>query len=152
MFNFKEKIMGKRNRLPLLPLGETTAVSVTDAAIQKKIYGSGMATLNNLKQRNGRYYEIVKSCPESGLLIKVSVNRTYSSSLLHAIIACNHLPLFKIFSNFVHFCPDSQIFCPFFPVEHFLSFFCPFFWKIARMPLLSRIGPVKQLKMKQKNK
>ena len=41
------------------------------------------------------------------------VNRAYSSSLLRAIIACNHLPFFKIFSNFVHFCPNFQIFCPF---------------------------------------
>ena len=37
------------------------------------------------------------------------INRAYSSSLLHAIIACNHLPLFKIFSNFVHFHPNFQI-------------------------------------------
>ena len=29
----------------LVPLGLTTAVSTTDGAIQKKIYGSGMITL-----------------------------------------------------------------------------------------------------------
>ena len=40
--------------------------------------------------------------------------RAYSSGLLRAIIACNHLPFFKIFSNFVHFCPNFQIFSPFF--------------------------------------
>ena len=65
--------------------------------------------------------------------------RTFSSSLLHVIIAHNHLPFFKIFSNFAHFCPNFQIFCP------FLTFFCPFlsfFWKLACMPLLSRKGPV----------
>ena len=37
--------------------------------------------------------------------------RTFSSSLLCAIIARNHLLFFKIFSNFVHFCPVFQIFC-----------------------------------------
>ena len=31
---------------------------------------------------------------------------------------------FKIFSNFVHFCLNFQIFCPFWP---FLTFSCPFF-------------------------
>ena len=34
--------------------------------------------------------------------------RAYSSSLLHVIIL-----FFKIFWNFVHFCPNSQIFFPF---------------------------------------
>ena len=38
--------------------------------------------------------------------------RAYSSSLLHVIITHNHL-FFKIFWNFVHFCPNSQIFFPF---------------------------------------
>ena len=54
--------------------------------------------------------------------------RAYSSSLLGVIIACNDLPLFKIFSNFVDFCPNFQI-C------------CPLMEKIASMPLLSRTGP-----------
>ena len=65
---------------------------------------------------------------------KQYVSRAFSSSLLHAIMACNHLPFFKIFSNFVHFCTKFQIFCPF-------CSFLPFYWKIACMPLLSRIGP-----------
>ena len=34
----------------------------------------------------------------------------------------SHLPLFKMFSNFVDFCPNLRIFCPFW---HFLSLFCP---------------------------
>ena len=55
----------------------------------------------------------------------------YSSSLVRAIIARNHLPSLKIFSNFEHFCPNFQIFCP----------FLPFFWKKACILLLSRIGP-----------
>ena len=59
--------------------------------------------------------------------------RAYSSSLMCVIVACMGLPFFKIFSNFVHFCPNFQIFCP----------FLPFFSKIASMPLLSRIIPAK---------
>ena len=66
--------------------------------------------------------------------------RPFASSLLCAIIAHYHLPFFKIFSNFVHFYPNFQIFCLFCP---FLTFFCSFcpFSEIARLPLLSRIGP-----------
>ena len=44
--------------------------------------------------------------------------RAFSSSLLCAIVARNHLFFFKIFSNLVHFCLNFQIFCP------FLTFFC----------------------------
>ena len=58
-------------------------------------------------------------------------SRAYSSCFMHAIVARLRLAFFKVFLNFVHFCPNFQIFCP----------FLPFFWKIARMPLLSRIGP-----------
>ena len=52
------------------------------------------------------------------LLLKILGNmciviRTYSSSLLHVIIVCNHLPFLKIYSGFLHFCPNFQIFCPF---------------------------------------
>ena len=46
--------------------------------------------------------------------------KAYSNSLLHAITAHNHLPFFKIFSNFVHICPNFQIFFP------FSTFLCPF--------------------------
>ena len=60
--------------------------------------------------------------------------RAFSSSLLCAIVAHNHLPFFKIFSNIVHFCPNFQIFFL------FLTFFLPFFWKITCMLLISRIG------------
>ena len=50
-------------------------------------------------------------------------NRAYFSSFLLAIIAHNHLPFCRIFSNFVHFCPNFQIFCP------FSTFTLLFFWK-----------------------
>ena len=39
--------------------------------------------------------------------------RAYSSSLLHAIITHNHLSFLKIFSDFVHLCPNLQMCCPF---------------------------------------
>ena len=47
--------------------------------------------------------------------------RAYSSCFMDAIGACMRLPFFKIFSNFIHFCPNFQIFSPFFP----------FFWTLA---------------------
>ena len=53
------------------------------------------------------------NCPHS---------RAYSSSLLYAAIAQNHLPFFKTFSIFVHFCPNFQIF-------HFSAFFFALFLK-----------------------
>ena len=55
--------------------------------------------------------------------------RAYSSCFMHVIVACMRLPFFKIFSNFVHFCPNFQIFCSFFT----------FFLKNC-MHALSRIG------------
>ena len=72
------------------------------------------------------------------------VPTTFSSSLLSAIISHNHLPFFKICSNFVHFCPNFHIFFPFllfFNIFFFFALFCPFFWKISCVSLLSRISP-----------
>ena len=62
---------------------------------------------------------------------KIYEDRAFSCSLLCVIITCNHLCFFKIFSNFVIFYSNFQIFCPFFS----------FFWKIVCIPLLSIIGP-----------
>ena len=67
--------------------------------------------------------------------------RAFSSSLLHVIIACNHMPFFKLFSNFVHFCPNFQIFCLFLLFFNIFHPFLVLFLKIAGVPLLSRIGP-----------
>ena len=61
---------------------------------------------------------------------KKALDRAYSSCFMHALVAHMRLPFFKIFSYFVHFCPNLQIFCP----------LLPFFFKIARVLLLSRIG------------
>ena len=57
--------------------------------------------------------------------------RTYYSCFMHAKVAHMRLSFFKMFSDFVHFCPNFQIFC----------LFCLFSEKITRMPFLSRIGP-----------
>ena len=61
-------------------------------------------------------------------------NRAYSQSLLHAIIMCNYLPFFKIFSHFVHFCPNYQIFCPFLPFLIFFALFLSFSEKLHTCP------------------
>ena len=60
-------------------------------------------------------------------------SRTYSSTLLHAKIECNCLPVLKLFSNFVHFCPKFQSFCS---ILHYFNIFLLFFKKIVCMPLL----------------
>ena len=62
----------------------------------------------------------------------------YSSSLLHAIIANNHMSFFKIFSNFVHSCPNFVLFVLFWAYLYY-------FWKMVRMLLLSRKGSQKIL-------
>ena len=53
----------------LIPLKLTAAASATDAAIHKKMFGSGVATfiISNEEMNNMR---MVKSLEESGLLIK----------------------------------------------------------------------------------
>ena len=50
-------------------------------------------------------------------------DRAYCSSLLRVTVAYNHLPFFKIFSNFVAFCANFQIFCPFSEKSHPCSYF-----------------------------
>ena len=54
----------------LVRLGLTAAVSTTDAAIQNKIFGSGMAALIISNEEMEDIMKIVKSLEESGLLIK----------------------------------------------------------------------------------
>ena len=54
----------------LIPLGLTAVASATDAAIQKKIFGSGMTTLIISNEEMNDIVKIVKSLKESGLLIK----------------------------------------------------------------------------------
>ena len=57
----------------LVSLGLTAAVSATDAAIHKKIFGSGMHPLDLEKQTTlimNDIMKIIRSLEESGLLIK----------------------------------------------------------------------------------
>ena len=53
-----------------IPLGLSAAASTTDAAIKKKIYGSGITKLIISNDEMEGIMEIVKSLEKSGLLIK----------------------------------------------------------------------------------
>ena len=75
----------------------------------------------NLKE----YFENFKN----RTLNKKHKGRAYSICFMHVIVACMRLPFFKIFSNFVHFCPNFQMFWPFLPL------FCPFSEKSHTCPL-----------------
>ena len=54
----------------LMPLELTAAKSATDAAIHKKMFGSGTTTLKISNEEMNDIMKIVKSLGESGLLIK----------------------------------------------------------------------------------
>ena len=54
----------------LLALGLSVEMPTTDAAIQKKIYGSGTTVLIISNEEMENIMKIVKSLEESGLLIK----------------------------------------------------------------------------------
>ena len=54
----------------LIPLGLMAAVSATDVAIHKKIFGSGFTTLIISNEEMNYIMKIVKSLEESGLLIR----------------------------------------------------------------------------------
>ena len=54
----------------LIPLGLTAVASPTDAAIHKKLFGSGFATLIISNDEMNDIMKIVKSLEELGLLIK----------------------------------------------------------------------------------
>ena len=54
----------------MILLGFTAAASITDAAIQKKIYGSGITSLITSNEEMEDIMKIVKSIEKSGLLIK----------------------------------------------------------------------------------
>ena len=54
----------------LIPLELTISASATDAAIQKKIFWSGMATLIVLNEVMNDNTKIVKSLEESGIMVK----------------------------------------------------------------------------------
>ena len=54
----------------LIPLGLTTAASATDAAIHKKVFGSGATTLIISNEEMNGIMKIIKSLKKSGLLRK----------------------------------------------------------------------------------
>ena len=54
----------------MIPLGLTAAASATDAAIQKKIFGSGMTTLIISNEENDDIFKVVKSLEDADLLEK----------------------------------------------------------------------------------
>ena len=54
----------------LMPLGLIAAASATDAAIHKKMFGSGRTALIISNEEMNDFMKIVKSVEESGLLIK----------------------------------------------------------------------------------
>ena len=64
----------------LVPLGLTAAASATDAAIQKKIYGSGTTTSAFSNEDLNDIMKMVKSLEESGLLIK-DISETIENEL-----------------------------------------------------------------------
>ena len=69
-FAFNENILKLLAKSASKPLGSTTAAAATDAAIHKKIIGSGIAILIIWKWEMSDIMKIVKSLEEFGLLIK----------------------------------------------------------------------------------
>ena len=59
----------------LIPLGLTAAASATDAALHKKMFGSGMKTLIFFNDEMNDIMKIVKSYKESGLL-RIGISET----------------------------------------------------------------------------
>ena len=59
-----------------IPLGVTTAASATDAAIHKKMFGSGMTTLIISNEEMNHIMKIVKYLKESVLVIIKGVSET----------------------------------------------------------------------------
>ena len=59
----------------LIPLGLTAAAAATDAAIHKKMIGSGFTTLIISNEEMNDIMEKVKSIEDSGLLIKQLVKQ-----------------------------------------------------------------------------
>ena len=65
-----ENVLKPLAKSVLIPLGLTAAASATDAAIHKKMFGSGNTTLIISNEEMNDIMKIVKSLEESGLLIK----------------------------------------------------------------------------------
>ena len=64
-----ENILKPLAKNVIIPLG-LTAAAATDAAIHKKMFGSGTTTWKILNEETNDIMKIVKSTEKSGLLIK----------------------------------------------------------------------------------
>ena len=69
-FPLIENVLKALAKSVLISLGLTAASSATDAAIHKKIFGSGIITLMISNEKMNDIMKIVQSLEESGLLIK----------------------------------------------------------------------------------
>ena len=65
-----ENILKPLAKRVITPLGLTAAAWATDAAIHKKMFGSGTTTWKILNEETNDIMKIVKSTEKSGLLIK----------------------------------------------------------------------------------
>ena len=65
-----ENVLKPSAKSVLLPFGLTAASSATDAAIHKKMFGSGFATLLISNEEMEDIMKIRKSLEDSGLIIK----------------------------------------------------------------------------------
>ena len=64
-------VLKSLTRSVLIPLGLTAVASPTDAAIHKKMFGSGMTILVISNEEMNDIIKIIKSLEESRLLIKL---------------------------------------------------------------------------------
>ena len=67
---YSENVLRLLAKNVLLPFKLTAGMLLTDTAIQKKIFGSGMTALIISNEEMKHIIKIVKSLEESGLLIK----------------------------------------------------------------------------------
>ena len=104
---------------------------VTTTACQISYWQSGLKQQKSpifFFRRNGSTHSLLSSECCDCFFKKLIKIRVYSSCLMHTIVARVRLPFFKIFSNFLHFCPSFQMICPFVP------FLCPFLQKSHACP------------------
>ena len=72
---FMKSVLTPLAKSILIPLGLSAGMSAADAAIQKNIYGSGTTALIISNEEMEDIMKIVMSLEESGLLIKVIINK-----------------------------------------------------------------------------
>ena len=79
--SLKGNVLKPLAKCVLIPLGLTAAASAADAAIHKKMFGSGMTTLIISNEEMNNIMKIVKSLEETGLLIK-SISETMKNEAI----------------------------------------------------------------------